>query len=230
MQMFSEWVNSKDAGVAARCLPLKIFSAYHNAHMLSEAAEKVMKDVQGRKINLLGRQTLSRTAYDIVKGAPLPSSLNETELTRLLVESNFIECNRFELVCETAVESLKSFEGHVELFCSAPSVGLATNLADQLRASASPASPKITVKTYDLTQSETLTSVQSEAHTFVSAENDAVAVVAMTCRLPGDVNSPEDFWRFLKEGKSSVSEVSEKSKAVTHYVLTRTSTDSQASL
>ncbi|MFE7037022.1 type I polyketide synthase [Streptomyces sp. NPDC057621] len=34
-----------------------------------------------------------------------------------------------------------------------------------------------------------------------------IAVIGMACRLPMDINSPEQFWQFLKEGREAVSEI-----------------------
>ena len=37
--------------------------------------------------------------------------------------------------------------------------------------------------------------------------NEPIAIVGIGCRLPGGVNSPEDFWEFLLEGKDAVREI-----------------------
>jgi len=34
-----------------------------------------------------------------------------------------------------------------------------------------------------------------------------IAIVGMSCRLPGDVSTPEDFWRLLTKGHSAWSKI-----------------------
>ncbi|MGW3233903.1 beta-ketoacyl synthase N-terminal-like domain-containing protein, partial [Kitasatospora sp. NPDC001095] len=45
---------------------------------------------------------------------------------------------------------------------------------------------------------------QSDAPTAVSAADEPIAIVAMSCRLPGGVQSPEDLWRLVAEGRDAV--------------------------
>jgi acyl transferase domain-containing protein len=36
---------------------------------------------------------------------------------------------------------------------------------------------------------------------------EPIAIVGMGCRLPAGINSPESFWRFLREGREAITEV-----------------------
>jgi phthiocerol/phenolphthiocerol synthesis type-I polyketide synthase C len=38
-------------------------------------------------------------------------------------------------------------------------------------------------------------------------DTEPIAVVGMACRLPGGVNSPDEFWRLLQDGRSGISRV-----------------------
>lgn len=38
------------------------------------------------------------------------------------------------------------------------------------------------------------------------AADDAVAIISMACRFPGDANTPEAYWRLVDEGRDAVSE------------------------
>lgn len=39
--------------------------------------------------------------------------------------------------------------------------------------------------------------------------DDAIAVIGLGCRFPGDIHGPEELWEFLAEGRSAVSQVPE---------------------
>ncbi|HVI46388.1 MAG TPA: amino acid adenylation domain-containing protein [Chitinophaga sp.] len=49
-----------------------------------------------------------------------------------------------------------------------------------------------------------LRSSQQENRAAVSAADDKIAVIGMGCRLPGNVHSPEDFWKLLLGEKNTV--------------------------
>ncbi|MFF5806691.1 type I polyketide synthase, partial [Streptomyces sp. NPDC012746] len=43
-------------------------------------------------------------------------------------------------------------------------------------------------------------------HVAVSADEDPIAIVAMSCRFPGGVRTPEDLWRLLAQGTDAVAD------------------------
>lgn len=42
-------------------------------------------------------------------------------------------------------------------------------------------------------------------HEIEEREHEPIAIVAMSCRFPGKVWSPEDLWNILAEGKDAIS-------------------------
>ncbi|MGW0211604.1 type I polyketide synthase, partial [Streptomyces sp. NPDC003233] len=51
---------------------------------------------------------------------------------------------------------------------------------------------------------EAVSALPTRAATAV-AQDDPIAIVAMSCRFPGDVRSPEDLWTLLAEGRDGIS-------------------------
>ncbi|WP_455431164.1 SDR family NAD(P)-dependent oxidoreductase [Streptomyces anandii] len=49
------------------------------------------------------------------------------------------------------------------------------------------------------------TAAPGRAHAGAAADDDPIAIVAMSCRFPGDVRSPEDLWTLLAEGRDGIS-------------------------
>ena len=49
--------------------------------------------------------------------------------------------------------------------------------------------------------------LQCELEAHQQAKAEPIAIVGMGCRLPGRADSPEAFWRLLREGFDAVSEV-----------------------
>lgn len=39
------------------------------------------------------------------------------------------------------------------------------------------------------------------------ANNEPIAIIGMGCHFPGDCNSPEEFWNFLKSGKDGITNI-----------------------
>ncbi|TDT97697.1 acyl transferase domain-containing protein [Streptomyces sp. 846.5] len=45
----------------------------------------------------------------------------------------------------------------------------------------------------------------AEAPVAAAADDDPIAIVAMSCRYPGDIRTPEDLWRIIAEGRDVIS-------------------------
>ncbi|WP_425579523.1 SDR family NAD(P)-dependent oxidoreductase, partial [Streptomyces coacervatus] len=56
----------------------------------------------------------------------------------------------------------------------------------------------------ELLGAEAVSALPTRAATAV-AQDDPIAIVAMSCRFPGDVRSPEDLWTLLAEGRDGIS-------------------------
>ncbi|KDN50402.1 ketoacyl-synt-domain-containing protein [Tilletiaria anomala UBC 951] len=209
LQTFADWINAKDAGISARAAPLRIFSPYHNEALLSASVEAVMNHARRREIKILGAgdivRKLARPVYDVVRGTVLDASnFNDTALIRLLVESNFTKCNRFDLVADSIASSFEKEHGPVTVSCAAPSLGLGTSIVELIKAK----NPALEVATEDLSSSTArFTANSDEDADFASPENESIAIVAMSCRLPGAIMDPDQFWDFLRAGKTAVGEI-----------------------
>lgn len=60
--------------------------------------------------------------------------------------------------------------------------------------------------------------MQAKLNQLEYAQNEPIAVVGMSCRFPGDSNSPEAFWDLLQQGKDAVVKVpSERWDADAYY-------------
>ncbi|MBM7443063.1 acyl transferase domain-containing protein/D-arabinose 1-dehydrogenase-like Zn-dependent alcohol dehydrogenase/acyl carrier protein [Streptomyces sp. HB132] len=46
---------------------------------------------------------------------------------------------------------------------------------------------------------------ESAGALLTAADDDPIAIVGMSCRFPGEVNSPDDLWRFLLDGGDAIS-------------------------
>jgi acyl transferase domain-containing protein len=42
-----------------------------------------------------------------------------------------------------------------------------------------------------------------------TSEKEPIAIIGMGCRFPGDANSPEAFWKLLRDGVDAITEVPE---------------------
>ncbi|MFE9728837.1 beta-ketoacyl synthase N-terminal-like domain-containing protein, partial [Streptomyces sp. NPDC005794] len=53
------------------------------------------------------------------------------------------------------------------------------------------------------------TAVGRTAQVTVAAQDEPIAIVAMSCRFPGGVHTPEDLWRLLTDGEEAITEFPE---------------------
>jgi acyl transferase domain-containing protein len=53
----------------------------------------------------------------------------------------------------------------------------------------------------------TIKKLESEINTFKNSAHEAIAIVGMGCRMPGNVNAPEDLWKILVDKKDTVTEI-----------------------
>ncbi len=199
-----EWVRSGDAGIEARCSSLKIFSPYHHRDLLQNAFDQVMRDVERRRISLIAdHKKLNRNLLDITNAETMDRNVTASDLTRRLVEANLFDCNRFDLLAEALARTAQNF-ANVAIYTAAPTISLATAIHEAV--TGSPDHVAINCAIFDL--SKTSDSVDKPLFQFISPETEEVAIIAMSCRLPGGVRSPEQAWEFMKAGKSGIAEVS----------------------
>ena len=64
--------------------------------------------------------------------------------------------------------------------------------------------------TADSTTRQLLSALQratDRLETLEQARHEPIAVIGMSCRLPGGVETPEEFWRLLMTGVDAIGEV-----------------------
>jgi acyl transferase domain-containing protein len=53
----------------------------------------------------------------------------------------------------------------------------------------------------------TIKKLESEINALKSSAHEPIAIVGMGCRMPGNVNSPEDLWKILIDKKDTITEI-----------------------
>ncbi|WP_116214361.1 type I polyketide synthase [Streptomyces olivoreticuli] len=56
----------------------------------------------------------------------------------------------------------------------------------------------------ELLGSEAAVALSAQTAAGTAADDDPIAIVAMSCRFPGDVRTPEDLWELLAEGRDGI--------------------------
>jgi len=52
-----------------------------------------------------------------------------------------------------------------------------------------------------------LDKIQSKLNAVEYANNEPIAIIGTGCRFPGGIDNPETFWRILRDGVDTISEV-----------------------
>ncbi|NEO55707.1 MAG: GNAT family N-acetyltransferase [Okeania sp. SIO3B5] len=65
---------------------------------------------------------------------------------------------------------------------------------------------------------QTISEVEQGVNSNQVLPESGVAIIGMACRFPGGVNSPEDFWQLLSEGKDAIGQVPTTRWDIDHYL------------
>jgi len=50
---------------------------------------------------------------------------------------------------------------------------------------------------------------QNTSENMNTSKKEPIAIIGMSCRFPGGANSPEAFWKMLRDGVDAITEVPE---------------------
>ena len=64
----------------------------------------------------------------------------------------------------------------------------------------------------------TIEALESRIQELESAPHEAIAVVGMGCRFPGDANDPQAYWELLRSGRNTISPRSDRQTYPGHYL------------